>query len=111
MSSQRPPHIEARIEFVTTEAGGRKGFALSGYRPQFYYHGQNWDAEQTYPEAEKVFPGDTVKAHLRFLSPKSHFGNIDVGMPFLVREGVRTVAFGIVTQIFDQLAQDSMQTK
>jgi translation elongation factor EF-Tu-like GTPase len=60
-----------------------------------------------YPESEKVFPGDTVKAHLRFLSPQEHHGNISVGMPFLIREGARTVAYGIVTRVFDQLETDA----
>ena len=103
----RLPHIEAKVEFVTTEAGGRKGPTFSGYRPQFYYHGNDWVAEQTYPDAEEVMPGETVKAHLRLMSPKEHFGNIVIGMPFLIREGSRTVAYGIVTQIFKQLELDA----
>jgi elongation factor Tu len=102
-----PPHIEAEIEYVTTEAGGRSTPAFSGYRPQFYYHGRDWDAEHIYPETEEVSPGDTVKAHLRFLSPKEHHGKISVGMPFLIREGARTVAYGIVTKVFDQLEVDA----
>jgi len=104
----RLPHIEAEIEFVTTEAGGRKGSAFSGYRPQFYYHGSDWDAEQVYPDTEEVLPGDTVRTHLRFMSPKEHFGNVSVGMPFLVREGFRTVAYGIVTAVFEQLEVDAV---
>jgi len=103
----RPPHIEAEIEFVTTEAGGRSTPAFSGYRPQFYYHGMDWDAEHMYPETEEVAPGDTVVVRLRFLSPQKHLGNISVGVPFLVREGARTVAYGIVTRVFDQLEADA----
>ena len=102
-----PPHIEAEIEYLTTEAGGRSKPAFSGYRPQFYYHGHDWDAEHVYPETAEALPGDTVKANLRFLSPKEHHGNVSVGMPFLIREGARTVAYGIVTQIFDQLGSDA----
>lgn len=67
----------------------------------------DWDAEHSYPEAERVFPGDTVVAHLRFLSPQEHHGEVSVGMPFLVREGARTVAYGIVTKIFEQLEADA----
>ncbi len=104
-----PPHIEAKIEYVTTEAGGRSTPAFSGYRPQFYYHGHDWDAEHMYPESEKVLPGDTVKAHLRFVSPQEHHGNISVGMPFLIREGARTVAYGIVTRVFEQLETDAAE--
>ncbi len=103
------PHIEATIEYVTTEAGGRSTPASSGYRPQFYYHGHDWDAAHTYPESEKVFPGDIVKTHLRFASPQEHHGKISVGMPFLIREGTRTVAYGVVTRVFDQLETDAAE--
>jgi len=105
------PHIEARIEYVTTEAGGRQGPAHQGYRPQFYYKGLDWDAEHMYPDTEKVYPGDTVRAHLRFLSPGEHHGRVDVGMPFLVREGQRTVAYGVVTKIFESLKEDASSGK
>ena len=102
-----PPHIEAEIEYLSTEAGGRNGLPFSGYRPQFFYHGRDWDAEHTYPESEEVSPGESVTARLRFLSPQEHHGNISAGMPFLIREGARTVGYGIVTQIFDQLQTDA----
>jgi translation elongation factor EF-Tu-like GTPase len=101
------PHIEAQVEFLTTQAGGRKGPAFSGYRPQFYYSGCDWDADQRYPDVEQGCPGDTVRALLTFLSPDAHWGNIDIGMPFLVREGTRTVAFGIVTKVFPRLKIDA----
>ena len=94
---------------MTTEAGGRSKAARSGYRPQFYYNGMDWDAEHRYPDVEEVLPGDTVKVHLRFVSPHEHYGRISEGMPFLIREGTRTVAFGIVTEIFDQLASDAAE--
>ena len=106
-----PPHIEAEIEYVTTEAGGRSTPAFSGYRPQFYYHGHDWDAEHMYPEAAEVSPGDTVVARLRFMSPQEHHGNISVGMPFLIREGARTVAYGIVKEVFDQLEVDAAESR
>lgn len=102
-----PPHIKAEIEYLTTEAGGRSKPAYSGYRPQFYYHGRDWDAEHVYPNTEQVSPGDTVVAHLRFLSPQEHHGMISTGTPFLIREGTRTVAYGVVTKIFNQLEIDA----
>jgi elongation factor Tu len=96
------PHIEAQIEFVTTEGGGRSGPAFSGYRPQFYYSGKDCDAEQIFPDVAEVKPGESVRALLRFTRPEAHWGNIRIGMPFLVREGHRTVAFGIITQILPE---------
>ncbi len=98
---QIPKDIEAEIYYLTTEEGGRKRFVASGYRGQFYYDGNDWDAPQTFIDVEKVLPGETVKIYLGFLSPEEHFGKIYEGMPFEVREGARTVAKGIVTKIID----------
>jgi hypothetical protein len=33
--------------FLRTEEGGKTRPAFSGYRPQFYYEGEDWDAEHT----------------------------------------------------------------
>src|SRR5437667_3563745 len=94
-----PPDIEAEIAFVPTEQGGRKTPAFSGYRPQFYYDGHDWDADQEYPDVESVLPGQPVRALLRFASPASHFGRVHPGMEFQVREEAHVVAHGRVTQI------------
>lgn len=98
-SYQYPPDIEAEITFVSTEHGGRKTLAFSGYRPQFYYEGHDWDADQEFPDVESVSPGQTVRAFLRFLSPHLHVGRLQPGLEFQVREGTRVVAHGRVTKI------------
>jgi len=94
-----PPDIEAEITFVPTEQGGRKTPAFSGYRPQFYYDEQDFDADQEYPDVESVLPGQTVRALLRFLSPDAHVGRVHRGLEFQVRESARVVAHGRVTKI------------
>jgi translation elongation factor EF-Tu-like GTPase len=94
-----PPDIEAEITFVPAEEGGRSTPAFSGYRPQFYYDGHDWDADQEYPDVESVLPGETVRALLRFISPDAHLGRLHPGTEFQVREGARIVARGRVTQI------------
>ena len=96
-----PRDIEAEIIFLPTEAGGRKGPAFSGYRPQFYYDGQDWDAVQVYPDVECANPGDTVRAYLAFLRPQVHLGKVGPGKMFLIREGFRVIGYGKVTKIVD----------
>lgn len=93
--------IECEVTYIPTEAGGRKKPAFSGYRPQFYYDGHDWDAIQNYPDVEQVNPGDTVRVIFTFLSPDQHFGKIEPGTLFLIREGTRTVGYGKVTKILD----------
>lgn len=94
-----PPDIEAEIYFLTTEEGGRKTPAFSGYRPQFYYDGHDWDAVQNYIDVSEVYPGQTVTAHLSFMSPQCHVGKLSLDKEFLVREGQKVVARGKVTKI------------
>ena len=96
-----PKDIETEIYFLTKEEGGRSTPVFTGYRPQFYYNEQDWDAPHIYPDVEVVNPGETVRAYLGFLSPQEHYGEIHVGMEFLIREGSRTVGKGIVTKIIE----------
>jgi translation elongation factor EF-Tu-like GTPase len=96
-----PPDIEAEITFVPTEQGGRKSPAISGYRPQFYFGGFDYDAEQEYPDVESVAPGQTARAYLRFFSPDYIAGKISVGDEFQVREGLRVYAHGQITKIMN----------
>jgi translation elongation factor EF-Tu-like GTPase len=92
-------HIEAEIYFLRTEEGGRKGPAFTGYRPQFFYDGEDWDAVQEYPDVSEVRPGDTVRALVSFLSPEYHRGRVYPGMSFAIREGQRVVGRGRVLKI------------
>lgn len=93
--------IEAEITSLTSEEGGRNTPASSGYRPQFYYDGEDWDAKQEYVGVAKVYPGQTVLAILTFTSPQNHVDKLEVGKEFLIREGLTTVGHGKVTKILD----------
>lgn len=94
-----PPDIGAGIRFLTTEDGGRRTPARSGYRPQFHYDGQAWAAHQEYPDVEWVHPGENARTFLWFFSPDAHVGRIHVGMEFEVREGAQLVGRGRITKI------------
>jgi len=99
--NQLPKDIEVQIEFLRHEQGGRETPAFSGYRPQFFYYGNNWDAVHEFIGTETVEPGDIVNAYIAFLSPQEHEGKVYPSMPFLVREGGRTIGFGTVIRIID----------
>lgn len=96
-----PKDIEAKITYLTAEEGGRTTPVFSGYRGQFHYDGNDWDAPQTFLNVEQVMPGETVSAHLGFISPSEHVGKVHVGMSFQIREGARIVGTGIVTKIIE----------
>ncbi|MBI3207021.1 MAG: elongation factor Tu [Myxococcales bacterium] len=100
-STNRPRDIEVELTLLPTEHGGRHQPVFTGYRPQFYYSGHDWDAPHEYPDVAQVNPGDTVRAFLAFLSPQEHVGHVKPGMAFLLREGQRVVGYGSVLRIID----------
>lgn len=93
--------IEAEITYLPTEHGGRNAPLHSGYRGQFYYDGQDWDAPQEFPDVTEVRPGQTVRTYLWMASPKEHLGKLFPGKVFLIREGNKTVGYGVVRALLD----------
>jgi len=98
---QPAPHIEATVRFLRTDEGGRSHPAYSGYRPQFYYDGHDWDGEHVFLGVAEANPGDMVTTRITLGSPESHTGKIHPGMGFELREGTRVVATGIVTRLLN----------
>src|SRR4051794_13811094 len=97
--------IEANIRYLTTEEGGRRSGVASDYRGQFFYEGNDYDGFQFFPDlkdGEKVVLGTTLRALIRFSQVRweeVHSKKIEVGMPFQIREGARTVGRGVVTKV------------
>lgn len=99
MSVER--HIEATLHFLTPDEGGRSTPVSTGYRGQFYFDGIDVDAPHEYPDVELVQPGDKVRAYFRFLRPETHLPKMYIGKEFLIREGDRVIAKGVVTGVFN----------
>ncbi len=98
----RPPDIEAEIKFVSTEEGGRRSAALSGYRSNHDFGlGALLDAAHEYPGCESVAPGQTARANMWFLAQLLHDGRLHPGMKFTVQEGAHVVGHGVVTRILN----------
>ena len=97
------PHndIEAQITFLPTEHGGKTGPAYVNYRPQFYYDGNDWMCQIDFPDVETAVPGNTVRALLALGQPEKHAGKLYQGKPFLLREGQKVVAYGVVTAVLN----------
>ena len=93
--------IEADVHFLATSEGGRKGFAASGYRPQFYHHGQDWVAVIETRGHINMLPGCDYSVSICFMSPHLIIQRLRLGDEFAIREGSRTVATGVVTRIVD----------
>lgn len=97
------PDIEAEITFLKTDEGGRESYAVTGYRPQFFYRGEHLDAIQEFVDKERVYPGETVTVRLGLLHPDLLRDHIRVDDRFEIREGLKTVGFGKITRILNLL--------
>lgn len=93
------PELEAEIYYLSEQEGGRFHYVKSGYRGQFYYNGRDWDAQQEFIDKVICNPGETVNVRLQTLSPYLHVGQFYLGQKFEIREGLKTVGHGKITQI------------
>lgn len=90
------PDFIAKVTYLTTEQGGRKGYAVSGYRPHVKFDGRKelTSGEQLFIDKDKVFPGDTVTTEIRILG-KDFFKNyLFVGQHLEVAEASHLVGHG-----------------
>lgn len=104
------PDFVAKITYLTTEEGGRKGYASSGYRPHVKFDGRKelTSGEQLFVDKDKVFPGDIVIAEIR-ISGRDIFKNyLFRGQHFEIGEGPIVVGHGEVLEIINpELKQTS----
>ncbi|MDP4284348.1 MAG: hypothetical protein Q8891_07995 [Bacteroidota bacterium] len=93
----------AELKYLTTEQGGRKTPAYSGYRPQvkFGFTEMQTSGQQTFIDKEIVYPGETVNAKIKILSPDFFAGNLTEGMKFEFREGSKIIGIGQITDIIN----------
>ena len=92
-------HFMGRVYVLTKEEGGRHTPFFSGYRPQFYFRTTDVTGSIELPAGvEMVMPGDHIDMNIQLITTIA----IEPGLRFAIREGGRTVASGVVTEILDK---------
>ncbi len=94
------PHTKFRAEVyvLSKEEGGREKPFRSGYRPQFYFRTTDVTGTATLLGDQVVaMPGDNIQLEVQLITPIA----MDRGLRFAIREGGRTVASGMTTEILD----------
>ncbi len=92
-------HYVGRVYVLSKEEGGRHTPFFSGYRPQFYFRTTDVTGTIELPAGvEMVMPGDHIDMTIKLITPIA----IEQGLRFAIREGGRTVASGVVTEILDK---------
>ena len=92
------PHtnFNGEVYVLTKEEGGRHTPFFTGYRSQFYFRTTDITGAVNLPEGvEMVMPGDNITMSVELIHPIA----MEVGLRFAIREGGRTVASGVVSEI------------
>ncbi|HLO60325.1 MAG TPA: hypothetical protein VK179_16360 [Bacteroidales bacterium] len=117
-NEQEPNMIDRDDDFIailtykSTEQGGRKTPAHSGYRPQvkFNFEEMQTSGQQTFIGKDIVYPGDTVEARIKILSVDHFTNSLTEGMDFEFKEGDKIIGTGIIKEILnDKLKKASWQ--
>ena len=97
------PDFVAVTKYLTTEEGGRKGYAASGYRPHVKFEGSKMltTGEQLFIDKDNVYPGETVTAEIRILAKDSFLGKLYSGLKFELCEGQNTIATGYISNVIN----------
>jgi hypothetical protein len=97
------PDFIAKVSYLTTEEGGRKGFAASGYRPHVKFDGRKelTSGEQLFTDREKVFPGETAMAEIRILAKEIFKNYLYTGQHFSFSEGARLIGRGQIIEVIN----------
>jgi translation elongation factor EF-Tu-like GTPase len=101
---EKDPDFIAQLQYKTTEDGGRKTPAFSGYRPQikFPFSEMVTSGQQTFLDKDIVYPGETVKASIRIISIDFFENSLKEDMQFEFREGSNIIGTGVVIEIINK---------
>ena len=92
------PHTQAKAEVyvLSKDEGGRHTPFFTGYKPQFFIRTMDVTGQIKLPDGvEMVMPGDNITMDVSLITPVA----MEEGLRFAIREGGRTVAAGVFTQV------------
>lgn len=88
---------------LKADEGGRNKPFFSGYRPQCFIKTSDIACEVTLPtDGQMAMPGDNLGIHLKLDRPLP----VSQGNRFALREGGRTVASGVITEVVADSEED-----
>ena len=109
MCLAKPKSMEVRRNFqgeiyvLKADEGGRSKPFFTGYRPQCFIRTADCAVDVTLPDSvEMAMPGDNLTVSMKLNYPLP----ILVGQRFAVREGGKTVAAGVITNLLEDTADD-----
>ena len=105
IAPRRPGKIEGmaslRVSITFLATGGRQGPVSSGYRPQLFFGGEDWECRRIdFLPDRTISPGESTAARivLSDYAASALAGRMQVGDSFQLREGSRAVADGLLIE-------------
>ncbi len=100
MEALHQPKILIELLFFDTILGGRETPAKDGYRVQFAIRDDMDNSGMlTFINKNIAYPGETVRAYVKFLAFHLIEDYIFIGKRFKIREGPKVVGEGIILDI------------
>jgi elongation factor Tu len=98
----RAPDCLGTLSLLPTDEGGRKGFVLSGYRPQHLLH-DNYQTSglHEYFDVECLEPGQSASVKVWFITPEVYPQSLWPGRRIGVFEGARKVGSLLVHEVLN----------
>ncbi|MCD9856815.1 hypothetical protein LUD75_18975 [Epilithonimonas sp. JDS] len=99
---ERKPHFRAALTYLPTDQGGIVTPVSSDFRAniRFPYDNKELTANQTFVDAEIVFPGDTISADIFLLKPTETLERIYAGLDFDLLINSKIIGSGIIANIY-----------
>ncbi len=94
--------VEAEIFFLSTEEGGRRTPAKSGYRPNHFFDGWGYMGAIHF-EHEWLHPGSYDKAQVPFIDVPELRKNLIIGKEWRIQEGCHLVGKGIIRKLISTI--------
>lgn len=99
-------NYKSEIYVLKTDEGGRNKPFFSGYRPQCFIRTADMACAVTLPESmQMAMPGDNLEISMKLDRPLA----IEIGHRFALREGGRTVASGVITEVVPDQKEDILE--
>lgn len=96
-------NFRGEIYVLKSDEGGRSKPFFTGYRPQAFIRTADCAVDVTLPEGtEMAMPGDNLSVNMKLNYPLP----IVEGQRFAIREGGRTVAAGVISELLEDSKED-----
>jgi len=104
--SEYKPDILGEVFYFKDTDDSRESPATSGYRPAHQVTTEyQTSGEHIYFENDVAFPGDTVQAYIKFITPEAYPHCLWVGKTMNINEGSRVVGTVTVKEVFNELLE------